>query len=694
MFILVLIFLLIVFTSESSLVLAEMLQDVSPPPATTSTPQFSIDQINVLKQENIPKLSPLLNQIHRSFITSGSAQLSQTFRSDIIQNQFIRIVALGKSGDTEFVRQEIEQMGGIVTDINGNMVFATFPIDKMSDLAVSNNLYRLRTPYRSYPDAISEGVSVHNVNNEHSQGFTGQGIKVGVLDCGGFSGYDSLLGTELPSSVTLWSGGESGDPVGSDIHGTACAEIVHDMAPGAQMFIAYNNTENDFYNAVDWFISQGVKVISYSCSHSGDFPNDGLGLPYNPVNAKVSDARGDNVLWVNSAGNYSYHDFYHATFNYSGSGPIWHTFGDPYGAYNPVYISASSGIYVTLTWNDWPVDPTTSGSTQDYDLYIYDGSWNLLASSINLQDGTTGQLPFEEIDFIPPATGWYNLVIAKYSATGDHFLNLRNSGGYLYFYNTDRTITSPAENPDALSVGAIFWNDLSLEPFSSQGPTLGPGGTESGGFMKPDIVAADGVSTITYGNSDGETWMNYGTGFFGTSASCPHTAGAAAVLLSKYTGFGADAIESNIFNTAIDMGAPGQDTLYGHGMLYFQSRIEEQDPLISYTGWWNNFTCATCSEGALKYSGLTGSKASFNFNGTGIKWITAKGPVFGKAKVYLDGVVKALVDLYSPSLRWQVVLQASGLSAGPHTLRVEVSGLKHWYSKNYFVGIDAFEVIP
>lgn len=692
-FTLVLTLILIVFVSESSIALAKMLQNISPPPLTNNAPQFSIEQVNVLKQENISKISPLLNQVYRSYTKTGFTQDPGSFRPDLVRNRFIDIVALGIPGKSESVKQEIEQMGGKVTDIHSNMVFAAFPIDKLPDLAASTNLYRIRTPNRRLPDVVSEGVSLHNASNAHLQGYTGLGVKVGVLDCGGFSGYAPLLGTELPSSVTLWSGGESGDPVGSDVHGTACAEIVHDMAPGAQMFLAYDATENDFYNAIDWFISQGVDVVSYSCGSIGDYPNDGLGLPHNPLNAKVSEARANNVLWVNSAGNYSYHDFYHATFDES-AGMSWHTFGDPYGPYNPVYISSSSGIYLTLTWNDWPADPTTSGSTQDYDLYIYDGSWNILASSVNRQDGTAGQLPFEEIDYTPSSSGWYNLVIIKHSAVGNHFLNLRNFGGYLYFYSTDMTVTPPAESPDALAAGAVFWNDLGLEPFSSQGPTFGPGGTETGGFPKPDLVAADGVSTETYGDSDGETWMDYGEGFFGTSAACPHTAGGAAVALSKYTGFGADALESYLFSTAIDMGNPGQDTMYGHGMLYLQTRVEENNPLIAYTGSWNNYTCPSCSGGALRYSGWPSAKASFSFQGTGIKWITERGPVFGKARVYLDGVLKGMVDLYNPSVQWQVVLQGKGLPAGSHTLQIEVSGMKNWSSKGYFVGVDAFEVIP
>ena len=53
-----------------------------------------------------------------------------------------------------------------------------------------------------------------------------------------------------------------------------------------------------------------------------------------------------------------------------------------------------------------------------------------------------------------------------------------------------------------------------------------------------------------------------------------------------------------------------------------------------------------------------------------------------------------LVDLYNPTAKYQVVLQKTGLSAGNHTVTIEVSGQKNAASAGYFVDIDAFEVAP
>jgi len=129
-------------------------------------------------------------------------------------------------------------------------------------------------------------------------------------------------------------------------------------------------------------------------------------------------------------------------------------------------------------------------------------------------------------------------------------------------------------------------------------------------------------------------------------------------------------------------------------VLSVKTWFEENDPAITYTGTWKNYTCATCSAGAMKYSGQTGAKADFSFNGTGIKWIVTKANLLGKARVYLDGVNMGLVDLYNPTAKYQVVLQKTGLSAGNHTVTIEVSGQKNPASAGYFVDIDAFEVVP
>src|SRR4030095_5182337 len=85
----------------------------------------------------------------------------------------------------------------------------------------------------------------------------------------------------------------------ADDHGTAVAEIVHEMAPDAQLYLVCVGTEVDLAAAEAYAKSQGVSVINESLGWEGPYRDDGSG----PVDAIVADARANGILWVNSAGN-------------------------------------------------------------------------------------------------------------------------------------------------------------------------------------------------------------------------------------------------------------------------------------------------------------------------------------------------------------------------------------------------------
>ncbi len=127
--------------------------------------------------------------------------------------------------------------------------------------------------------------------------------------------------------------------------------------------------------------------------------------------------------------------------------------------------------------------------------------------------------------------------------------------------------------------------------------------------------------------------------------------------------------------------------------VYVPPPVEDDDPAITYTGTWQQHNHPAASAGHLTYSGETGATAEFTFDGTGLRWHVAKGPMGGKAKAWLDGAGPLLVDLYSPSLQL-VTLERTGLPVDAHTVVIEVSGEKNPASSNYFVDIDAFEVVP
>ena len=516
-----------------------------------------------------PRLSPALNQLVAAQQSSApeTAEARRGLAGLARADGRVEIVVESATAETAALAARAAELGGEIVARHGTLLFATLPAGRLAALADAPGVVRIRLPYRSDPDLVSEGVTPTGAATLHSAGYLGQGVKVGVLDCGGFSGYASLLGSELPAQVTLWNGGTSGDPVGSSVHGTACAEIVHDMAPQAALYLAHDGNEADFYSAVDWFIAQGVDVISYSCGSFGAYPYDGSGAPHNLTNAKVEAARQAGILWVNSAGNYADGETYEATYS-AYPGTNWHSF-DGGWSNRWGYLTAGRSYYLTLSWSDWPANPATQGASHDYNLELWrwDGTqWLTVATSGNSQNGTAGQLPFEEIDFTPSVSDWYYLAITRVSGPGTDYLNLRTFGANFEHFNAARSVSSPADSPQAFAVGALAWNGLALEVYSSRGPTLGPGGSAAGGYLKPDLVAPDGVSTVTYGVSNGQPWPG-GSGFFGTSASCPHVAGGAALLLDEYPNLTADALATLLRSEALDVGAAGADNDTGYGLL-------------------------------------------------------------------------------------------------------------------------------
>ncbi len=117
-----------------------------------------------------------------------------------------------------------------------------------------------RAPDRHGQTTEGEGVGVINADAWHDAGFTGAGIRIGVLDLG-FSGYEDLLGSELPVSVEMATFGWYDD---EEVHGTACAEIVHEVAPGAELFLAwYDGSDAAMGEAVDWLLSRDVQIITH-----------------------------------------------------------------------------------------------------------------------------------------------------------------------------------------------------------------------------------------------------------------------------------------------------------------------------------------------------------------------------------------------------------------------------------------------
>ncbi|TMG02509.1 MAG: hypothetical protein E6I03_05830 [Chloroflexi bacterium] len=471
----------------------------------------------------------------------------------------VRVIVETAQGDADNAAAVARGLGASVEGSHENLVQVLVPVAALHALSRTGVVEFVRPPLRAVPLVTSEGVGLTNASGWQAQGLTGAGVKVAVLDLG-FQGYTSRLGTELPPAVTAQSFRADGDITGGgEQHGTGVAEIVHDMAPGAQMYLANFDTEVELANASQWLTAQGVTVINASWGYFTSGPGDGTGI----VDDVVTQSTAAGTLWSVAAGNHAsrhwsgqfrdtdnntFHEFQLQPFVDEGNQPGQNFFGSFY----PI-VGAGETIAAELKWDD-----PFGAACRDYDLYLkrLDDNNNIVtvASSETRQwDGgcVPGANPVEVIVAAAPVTDEYHLVVQKHQAATDANLDLYSGYHDIEYTVSANSVLQPADNPNALTVGAVYWNSPNaIESFSSQGPT-------SDGRIKPDIAGPDGVSTATYGSGS----------FFGTSAASPHLAGAAALVKQRLPCYTPAQLKAFLETNVVDLGSAGKDNTYGSGRL-------------------------------------------------------------------------------------------------------------------------------
>lgn len=109
----------------------------------------------------------------------------------------------------------------------------------------------------------------------------GSGVRVAIIDSGVEASHPAIGGRLLRSVVVETSGHEAlvvEDRTAVDVvgHGTACAGIVHAIAPGAELVsvrvLGPNNKAKGaaFATALDWVIEQGIGIANLSLSSRSD----------------------------------------------------------------------------------------------------------------------------------------------------------------------------------------------------------------------------------------------------------------------------------------------------------------------------------------------------------------------------------------------------------------------------------------
>jgi bacillopeptidase F len=181
----------------------------------------------------------------------------------------------------------------------------------------------------------------------------------------------------------------------------------------------------------------------------------------------------------------------------------------------------------------WLLDPDDEPATDDAPDVV-NGSWGF-ASRVN-----ECYREFEEDIAVLRDAG----IVAVFAAGNDGPANFSS--------------VSPANNPGSVAVGAVNEHGLA-ETTSSRGPSA------CGGVF-PHLVAP-GVDVETADLTFGGIVPNSRAVVTGSSFAAPHAAGVAVLLRGAYPHATPDQLVAAMYSGALDLGDPGADNAYGHGLV-------------------------------------------------------------------------------------------------------------------------------
>jgi PKD repeat protein len=439
----------------------------------------------------------------------------------------------------------------------------------------------------------------------------GSGVTVGILS----DSYDQLSGAandvgtgDLPSGVTILddsgvcSDGYSVLPCTDE--GRAMAQIVHDVAPGADLsFHTAFNGIADFAGGIRQLADAGAEVIVDDVFYVAEpMFQDGA------IAKAVDDVAADGVAYFSAAGN-SGRDSFESP--WVGSGEILYlevlpgfeiTIGemldfDPSpGAVDTmqkIVIPEGQCMLLAVQWDSpFGSGELGTGTLNDLDIFLANQDATVMVAydgHENIPDGA----PIEAMQYcndglLAPVQDYFNLIIALWDGAPPGLIKYVTFGAAsIDEYATDSgTIYGHANAAGAEAVGAAYYADTPafdtspplLESFSSAGgvPILlddtGVALPSPEYRVKPGIVAPDGVdTTFFYPGSDRDG--NGKPDFSGTSAAAPHAAGVAALMLDSQPAATPPDIYAAMRSTAVDMNITGFDYDSGYGLLQAHTAI-------------------------------------------------------------------------------------------------------------------------
>lgn len=479
------------------------------------------------------------------------------------------VEVLAAAGDTSAVVEVVEANDGSVQgQVPGHLVLAALPSGSLDAVVAHPSVTGIRPPLAAEPLAddlalqvtgasASEQVGKTGVGAWTAMGFRGQGQKIGIIDAfdGDVWSAARAAGAVPPPTATFCrvDGLSCSVMSGRSAHGVAVAEIIHDQAPDAALFLVTVRSASDYQAAVAWLLARGVTVVNHSQTAPYDGPGDGTGVFASVVDTAVD----GGMTWVQAAGNAA------GSPGANGDhwrGPFTDVDGDGVHEFGPgdEVLNLDCGFLNGVRWDDFgEPDPT------DLDVYLVSLPDLGIISRSERTHGDGQTIEWPEPRCSPGQR--IGLVVQRFApgaseATPDT-IEVMGNGVWLERWTNPSSASGPfadVATAGALTVGAV---DPALgtaaAPYSSWGPT-------TDGRRKPDLVAASCVASYAASQVLAPC-------FNGTSAAAPAVAGAAAAVRSSGLATTPADLAALLRGATVDRGPAGPDQIYGDGELVLGS---------------------------------------------------------------------------------------------------------------------------
>jgi subtilisin family serine protease len=393
--------------------------------------------------------------------------------------------------------------------------------------------------------ALKKAVGGLGADAWHLAGRQGKGMKIAILDSG-FKGYRSALGKVLPREMIARSFRKDGQIESRESqHGILCAEVIHHLAPQAELLIANWEPEQpeSFLESVRWARRQGAQILSCSVIMPTWSDGEGGGPIHEALRKALGEGATQAALLFASAGNTALRHW---------AGPVketgssskdrWHEWvpGEKDNAVRPV---GRESVSIELC-----------GRRVAFELLLRDTTLNRdVALSRSAVDEDCASAV---VRYMPQPGHRYAVRVRRIKEKSaqeqkgkpPERFHLTVLSGRLQYTTRSGSIPFPGDGPEVVAVGAI--DDRGRRHSYS---SCGAGAAAP----KPDLVA-----TVPFPSE----WRPHQP-FGGTSAAAPQAAALAALLWSSHPEWSADKVRRGLCQSALRT-TPGHSPELGFGLLH------------------------------------------------------------------------------------------------------------------------------